>query len=81
MEDISIQEIPRDASEGFSVTFRNAMKVPKHASKLPILEVLLISCLFSRFLAVLNEKPMKEFHHMALSEDILVFLSRFYFQL
>ena len=80
MEDISIQEIPRDASEDFSVTFRNAMKVPKNISKLPILEVLLISCLLSRFLAVLNEKPMKNFHHVALSEDFLIFLSRFDYQ-
>ena len=78
MEDISIQEIPRDTSEDFSVTFRIVVKVPKDLLNTPILEALGSSCLLSGFLAEVNEKSMKNFHHMALSKNIF---SRFNFEL
>ena len=66
---------------GFLSNIQNCCESAKDLLKYPILEVLGSSCLLSGFLAEVNEKSMKDFNHMALSEDILIFLSRFYFPL
>ena len=80
MEDISITEVPRDASEGYSVTFRNAMKVPK----------IFLNCQFWKCWEALvyfldfgrgKSKIHENFNHMALSNFFFgIFLWRFHLQ-